>query len=245
MQLLAVAAAQHGLHQQRLGRHERQLAGDPRRDHRRRSPAAPRRCARRGRGSASQARKASGSTSRRLAESSRLRSSHCVAALSGPLSGVGHDPPRQAAHPLGAHRIALVGHRRRADLVLVERLGELADSLQQPQVGAHLVAALGDARRGSRAAGCRACGCRSGRRPRRDPAKPSRAATRRSSSRTLAWSPSKSVRKLAWVPVVPLTPRQRTVARRCAISARSRTRSCAQRQARLPTVVSCAGWKWV
>ena len=58
---------------------------------------------------------------------------------------IGHEPPRQAAHPLGAHRVALVGHRRRADLVLVERLGELAHALQQAQVGAHLVAALGDA----------------------------------------------------------------------------------------------------
>ena len=35
---------------------------------------------------ASQVRKESGSTSRRLAESSRLRSSHWVAALRGPLS---------------------------------------------------------------------------------------------------------------------------------------------------------------
>ena len=165
VELLAVAAAQRRLHEQRLGGHERQLAGDPRRDHAARARAARRRCGRRAPRMASLARKASGRTSRRLAESSRLRSSHCVAALSGPLSGVGHDPARQAAHALGAHRVALVGHRRRADLVLVERLGELAHALQQAQVGAHLVAALGDAGRASRAAGCRACGCRSGRRP--------------------------------------------------------------------------------
>ena len=61
---------------------------------------------------------------------------------------VGHDPARQAAHALGAHRVALVGHRRRADLVLVERLRELAHPLQEAQVGAHLVAALGDAGEG-------------------------------------------------------------------------------------------------
>ena len=34
--------------------------------------------------------------------------------------------PRQRAHPLGPHRIPLVGHRRRADLLGLERLFDLA-----------------------------------------------------------------------------------------------------------------------
>ncbi len=74
---------------------------------------------------------------------------------------------------------------------------------------------------------------------------PSFSVTRRSSSSTLAPSPSASARNEAWVPVVPLTPRRRKPARRKAISSRSRRRSWIQRQARFPTVVGCAGWKWV
>ena len=68
----------------------------------------------------------------------------------------------------------------------------------------------------------------------------------RSSSRTLAWSPSKSVRKLACVPVVPLTPRRRRVAEPMVDLLEVEQRGPgATEQARLPTVVSWAGWKWV
>ena len=74
---------------------------------------------------------------------------------------------------------------------------------------------------------------------------PSCAVTRASSSRTFAWSPPKSSRKLACVPVVPFTPRSGSVAMRWSRSARSSTRSCIQSVARLPTVVSCAGWRCV
>ena len=67
------------------------------------------------------------------------------------------------------------------------------------------------------------------------------AVTRRSSSRTFAWSPSNSSRKLACVPVVPFTPRKGSVAMRCSRSARSSTRSCIHSVARLPTVVELRG----
>ena len=58
---------------------------------------------------------------------------------------VGEQTTRQAAHPLGADRVALVGHRRRAHLRVAERLGQLAHALEQAQVGAELVHALADA----------------------------------------------------------------------------------------------------
>ncbi|CAN8003318.1 unnamed protein product, partial [Ixodes hexagonus] len=58
---------------------------------------------------------------------------------------------------------------------------------------------------------------------------------------TLPWSPSKSCRKLAWVPVVPLTPRKRSLSRARSRFSKSISRSWTQRQARFPTVVSCAG----
>ena len=91
----------------------------------------------------------------------------------------------------------------------LERLEHLALVLQQPEVAGQLGRRLRDAAQrvehlrvelarvglagdGERLAEARAC-----------------AVTRRSSSRTLAWSPSKSSRKVACVPVVPLQPRKR------------------------------------
>ena len=58
-------------------------------------------------------------------------------------------------------------------------------------------------------------------------------------------SPSNSWRNEAWVPVVPFTPRnfKSSLARRRALS--SIRRSWSHKRARLPTVVSCAGWRWV
>ena len=44
------------------------------------------------------------------------------------------DEPREARHPLGAHRIAFVGHRARAYLLALERLQHLTFMLQQPHV---------------------------------------------------------------------------------------------------------------
>ncbi len=85
VQVLAVAAAQRGFHQQRLGGHEGELAGHPCGDRLLRAPRARPRCGPRGRGRHRAPRNESAITRRRLAESSRLRSSHWVAALSGPL----------------------------------------------------------------------------------------------------------------------------------------------------------------
>lgn len=58
---------------------------------------------------------------------------------------------------------------------------------------------------------------------------------------TLPWSPWKSCRKLAWVPVVPLTPRKRRSLRARCRFRMSMAKSCSQRHARFPTVVSWAG----
>ena len=123
---------------------------------------------------------------------------------------VGDQPAREAAHALGAHRVALVGHRRRADLLVVERLGELADALQQAQVGA---ASCGSSRRCRRAPRARWLSCLrgvglAGDREAAGEAEP-RGEPRGRARAPCAWSPSKRVRKLACVPVVPLTPRQR------------------------------------
>ena len=59
--------------------------------------------------------------------------------------------------------------------------------------------------------------------------------------RTFSSSPSKRARKLAWVPVVPLTPRNRRLLRAFSRLRRSISRSWVHRQARLPTVVNWAG----
>jgi len=68
---------------------------------------------------------------------------------------------------------------------------------------------------------------------------------RRSSASALSASPSKRERKEAIVPVVPFDPRKGTRSRASSTRARSSRRSWIQRQARLPTVVGWAGWKWV
>ncbi len=61
------------------------------------------------------------------------------------------------------------------------------------------------------------------------------------SDSTFLWSPLKSWRKLAWVPVVPLTPRKRMSSHVRCSALRSSSKSWIHIQARLPTVVSCAG----
>lgn len=60
---------------------------------------------------------------------------------------------------------------------------------------------------------------------------------------TLLWSPSKSCRKLAWVPVVPFTPRKRRSSRARSRFCRSMHKSWIHKQQRFPTVVSWAGLK--
>ena len=56
------------------------------------------------------------------------------------------DVPGQAADALGAHRVALVGHRGGADLGCLERLLDLAVVLKEAQIRADLVGRLGEAR---------------------------------------------------------------------------------------------------
>src|SRR3989442_7358314 len=70
-------------------------------------------------------------------------------------------------------------------------------------------------------------------------------ATRASSSRTFSSAPSNNSRKLACVPVVPFTPRNWNVSSRWSSSSASSRNSCIHSVTRFPTVVSCAGWKWV
>ena len=81
VELLPVAAAAHGLHHHVLGREERDLGFEPAaRDLGVHDQPAERRSRARTR-IASVARKASGTAMRLLAESSSVRSSHCVAAV--------------------------------------------------------------------------------------------------------------------------------------------------------------------
>ena len=51
------------------------------------------------------------------------------------IGGVGQKPAGETAETFGANRVALVGHGRGTDLIAIEGLGELADALQQTQVG--------------------------------------------------------------------------------------------------------------
>ena len=60
---------------------------------------------------------------------------------------------------------------------------------------------------------------------------------------TLLWLPPKRARKLAWVPVVPFTPRNFKSLQALFRLLKSISRSDSQIEARLPTVVNCAGLK--
>ena len=84
VQILAIAAGGDGRHQNVLGRHERQFFGQVPGDHLRINHQAAATFSYRIR-IASTASKACGSVSRRLALSSSVRSSHCVAAVSAAL----------------------------------------------------------------------------------------------------------------------------------------------------------------
>lgn len=144
VQNLAVATAHCGFHQQGLGGHERKLARhaclDRRGDH--------------GQARGDVGREAGdGIGSQEGIGQHQAPVGGIVEATLEPLGGggqrtverVGEQSARQPAQPLGAHGIALVGHGRGADLVAVERLGQLADTHQQTNVAAEFVRALGDA----------------------------------------------------------------------------------------------------
>lgn len=72
--------------------------------------------------------------------------------------------------------------------------------------------------------------------------KPQISAIRRDCVDTLAWSPSKSARYDACVPVVPTVPRNGRSAMVRASNFSSIAKSCSHSDARLPIVTSWAGW---
>jgi hypothetical protein len=133
VQHLPVAAASRPFHHQVLGHHERQLAFDVRRDHlfvhddaaddvvvdQRERIGGEERF--RNRDAAVR-----GVVERSLEPLRRRRERR--------IQRVDDEVPRQRIHPLGAHRVALVRHRGRTDLLLFERLLDLAQMLQQPHV---------------------------------------------------------------------------------------------------------------
>ncbi len=70
-------------------------------------------------------------------------------------------------------------------------------------------------------------------------------AMRLSNSSTLPPSPSNSSMKLTCVPVAPRLPKSFSDDSAKLTSSKSITRSCIHSVARFPTVVSCAGCRWV
>ena len=167
---------------------------------------------------ASAARNASARARRRFAESSSVRSSHCVACVQLPFSAVVRIQRAEGVHPLALHRVPLVGHRRRADLLRPERLLDLLHVLEEPQVVGELRGGLRRGPRARRGPGRPACACRSGPRSRRRLGKPAFSATLRSRRSAFSASPSKSATKEACVPGRPLARRGTGARRRAATS---------------------------
>src|SRR6185436_16537848 len=69
---------------------------------------------------------------------------HCVRLIRVALERI--DEPGERSDALGAHRISLVRHRRRADLLAFERLFDLAEALQHADVAAELRGTCRDSR---------------------------------------------------------------------------------------------------
>ena len=244
VQLLAVPAPPDRLHQHVLGGQEGSLVGQPPRADLRMDDQA--------------ARDVLEQDQDRVGREERLGNGDAlvrrvVQRALEPLGGGGHgrvereddDVAGQRADALGAHGVALVGHGRGADLRRLEGLLELALVLEQPQVGRRSCARSARARTARARRGRPACANRSVPTRSGGGAKPARRASARSSSSTLAESPSKRRRNDACVPVAPLAPRNRSPSRTARSSSRSLSRSDAHSAARLPTVVGCAGWKCV
>ena len=93
----------------------------------------------------SMARNPSGTDRRLLAESSSVRSNHCVAEVISRIHSVAHHITGQGSDTLAAHRVALIGHSGRTDLVLFKGLLHFLQMLQQTNVVGHLVSAGRDA----------------------------------------------------------------------------------------------------
>ncbi|OPZ68321.1 MAG: hypothetical protein BWY81_00891 [Firmicutes bacterium ADurb.Bin467] len=144
MQLLPVAAEPNALHQYLLGRHERQVLAHALPDHRRVDDHA-------GGDVRVQFEHGVGRQERLGQRKAAVRA--VVERALEPLRRGGHlrvlqkrhYVPGERADALGAHRVSLVGHRGRADLAGLERLLDLAERLQEPQILRELVRALGDA----------------------------------------------------------------------------------------------------
>ncbi len=193
---------------------------------------------------ASAARNASGRTSRRLALSSSVRSSHCSAAVcqAFPSSSI-----TKRASPV--MRSARIGFRLYA--IALEPTWSLSNGSSISPSCWRSRRSVANLAADAASPASAASTCASSLRVYVCPvtgntrANPSLRATRASSSRTLSSSPSNSSRKLACVPVVPLTPRNCSESSRCSSSSASSRKSCSHSVTRLPTVVSCAGWKCV
>ena len=121
-----------------------------------------------------------------------------------------HHVAGQCADALATHGVALVGHGRGADLVLLKGLFHLlAGAAAGAYRCANLYGALRDARQHVQHAAVHLARIGLAARPRTQPSKPIFLAMRLSSCVAPSpWSPSNSSMKLACVPVVPLAAQQ-------------------------------------
>lgn len=138
VRLLPVPARLHDGHDDVLRRHERQLLRDPARDHARVHDQAL--------GHVLQRREHDVRRQERLGQ----RDAPIRAVIQRPLEPLharrlqrvllqNHQVPRERADPLGPHGVALVRHRGRPDLRRLERLLDLLQVREQPEVGRELV----------------------------------------------------------------------------------------------------------
>ena len=157
-----------------------------------------------------------------------------------PVQAVADDVARQCADTLGTHRVALVRHSGRADLVLLERLLYFLQVLQQTQVGCELGSGFCDT--GERCERLRVDLAGVGLTGDRNHAcKAEIIGNALLQLLNLALVAVKQLQKAGLCAVVPCSPKGRFV-RRCSSSCWSKYSSYSHRLARLPTVVSCAGW---
>ena len=145
MHLLAIRALIHGRHQDVLGGEKRQFF--------RQCPCHDLGIDGQAAGDvvhkiemASMAKNAWGMISRRIALSSSVRSSHCVAAVCTAPGLSGHDEAREGADTFATHRVPLVGHGRRPHLAGLEWLVQFLAAGEQPQVRGCLMGRLGNSR---------------------------------------------------------------------------------------------------
>ena len=147
-------------------------------------------------------------------------------------------------NPLGPHRVSLVGHRRGADLLGLERLFELAFVRQQPQIGAEAMGTLGEPRQGADDLGIDLA--RIGlARDRVGPLEAERGGDHAIEGLDLGIVAVEEGQEAGLGAGGPLHAQEPELGARRSISARSRISSWHQSVARLPTVTSWAGWKWV